>query len=90
MSKTLCKKIEEEIINYFQKEGFVEIKNIRNQMGGLGRIEGTLSITYLKENIDNDFISKEWFEIDWNASGGTESDTFTQFTHQHAWKAKDV
>jgi len=73
----------ENIPSGLQIEGFVEIKNIRNQMGGLGRIEGTLSITYLKENIDNDFISKEWFEIDWNASGGTESDTFTQFTIIH-------
>ena len=26
-------------------EGFVEIQNIRNDMGGLGRIEGILSIS---------------------------------------------
>ena len=66
-----------------QIEGFVEIQNIRNEMGGLGRIDGTLSITYLKEKLDENFISKEWFTINWNASGGTELDSFTQFTIIH-------
>jgi len=66
-----------------QIEGFVEIQNIRNDMGGLGRIEGILSITYLKEYLKENFISKEWFTINWNASGGTELDTYTQFTIIH-------
>ena len=63
--------------------GNVEIENIRNQMGGLGRVEGELSITYLKEYLDSNFISKEWFTIDWNASGGTELDTFTHIMINH-------
>ena len=66
-----------------QMEGFVEIQNIRNDMGGLGRIEGILSITYLKEYLKENFISKEWFIINWNASGGTELDKFTQITIIH-------
>jgi len=63
--------------------GNVEIENIRNQMGGLGRLEGVLSITYLKEYLDLNFISKEWLTIGWNASGGTELDTFTHIMINH-------
>ena len=73
----------EQVPSGLQIEGFVLIQNIRNEMGGLGRIEGTLSITYLKEHLNENFISKEWFTIEWNASGGTELDTFAQFTIIH-------
>ncbi|MBK00344.1 MAG: hypothetical protein CMB48_05240 [Euryarchaeota archaeon] len=72
--------------------GDVEIQNIRNQMGGLGRVEGILSITYLKEYIDSNFVSKEWFTIEWNASGGEELDTFTHIMIHHdppKWELND-
>ena len=72
--------------------GDVEIQNIRNQMGGLGRVEGILSITYLKEYIDSNFVSKEWFTIEWNASGGDELDTFTHIMIHHVppkWELND-
>ena len=67
----------------FEIHGDVEIKNIRNQIGGLGRVEGKLSITYLKEYINENFVSKEWLRINWNASGGTELDSLTQITILH-------
>lgn len=63
--------------------GDVEIQNIQNQIGGVGRVEGVLSITYLKEYINSNFISKEWLTIDWNASGGDELDTFTHIMIHH-------
>ena len=67
----------------FEIRGDVEIKNIRNQNGGLGRVEGELGITYLKEYVNQNFIIREWLKIDWNASGGKELDTFTQITINH-------
>ncbi|RAH14612.1 MAG: hypothetical protein CMB56_005010 [Methanobacteriota archaeon] len=78
--------------NGFQIEGPVEITNIRNLIGGLGRVEGYLKITYLKEYAKANFIGKEWFVIDWNASGGKELDSYSQITFIHdppVWETID-
>lgn len=76
----------------FEIYGKIDITNIRNQIGGLGRAEGELKIIYLKEYVNTNFISKEWFEIEWNASGGKELDTFTKITIVHEpplWELMD-
>ncbi len=65
----------ENIPTGIQINGDIEIQNIRGGIGGLGRVEGTLNITYLREYVDENFIGKEWFSINWNASGGSELDT---------------
>ena len=36
--------------------------------GGTGRVEGKLNITYLREYLQEDMISKEWLTIDWDAA----------------------
>ena len=66
-----------------QMNGNIIIQNIHGEIGGLGRIEGTLSITYLKEYISENFISKEWLSVEWNASGGSELDTYWEFIIIH-------
>ena len=66
-----------------QMNGDVEIENIRGAVGGLGRVEGTISVTYLREYVNENFIKKEWLNIDWNASGGTELDTYWEFVIHH-------
>ena len=66
-----------------QMNGNIIIQNIQGGMGGLGRVEGTLSLTYLREYVGENFIGKEWLSVEWNASGGSELDTYWEFIITH-------
>jgi hypothetical protein len=47
--------------------GSVVITELIDGDGRLGRVEAQLSITYLREHIEQDFIVREWLVIDWQA-----------------------
>jgi len=53
-----------------QLYGTVVITNI-NGVGGLGRIESTLSVSHLQEFVDDGLVTREWLNVDWDA--GSES-----------------
>ena len=50
-----------------QLDGTLDIEKLEG--GPITRVDGTLSITHLREFLKEDFIVREWISIDWNASG---------------------
>jgi hypothetical protein len=48
-------------------EGEVNITELFDEAGRLGRIEASINITYLVKRSSSDFISSEWLLVDWDA-----------------------
>tara|TARA_B100001093_G_scaffold273986_1_gene261883 strand:+ start:2950 stop:4041 length:1092 start_codon:yes stop_codon:yes gene_type:complete len=51
----------------FHIEGAVTITELIDDAGRLGRVEGTLNATYLREMSDSSHVVREWFTVDWDA-----------------------
>ena len=50
-----------------QISGNVNLTELIDDAGRLGRIEAELDIKYLREELDNGMIAREWLSIDWDA-----------------------
>jgi hypothetical protein len=47
--------------------GTVNISNLTGGGPGLGYVEGTLDLVYLREFVSDGFIGREWLTVDWGA-----------------------
>ncbi len=54
-----------------QLNGTVVITELERMSGGLGRIEGILNITHLREYLTNGLVQSEWLTIDWDAGSAS-------------------
>jgi hypothetical protein len=50
-----------------QMSGNVNLTELIDDAGRLGRIEAELNVTYLQEELSEGLIAREWLSIDWNA-----------------------
>lgn len=74
----------------FHITGAVVITQLVDDAGRLGRVEGTLDATYMREVSDSHHVVREWFSIDWDA-GPASSHLVVMLHHSPAkWLPSEV
>lgn len=59
--------------NGVRLQGSVTVTELVDEDDRLGRVEAELTVTYLREVVDGEFILREWLLIDWNAGDASTS-----------------